>query len=1786
VHTLKTLSLVLLVVLVFGLSTAMAQSVSISPPSASVPVANTLQFSATTSGIPNVTCITFPCYQVRWSVNGIAGGNSTVGTVGGDGLYTAPSAVPNPATVTVTATSISMPTKSASATVTITASLVQVSISPTTLAADLGGIYGFSATVTGAANTAVTWSVNGIVGGNSTVGTITLIGTYFAPSVRPAGGTVTITATSVADPSKSATSTVTFAIPQVFISPETVSVQLGLKQQFTATISAFVDPTMRWTVNGVLGGNATVGTITASGLYTAPLAVPVPNVVNVIATSVADPTKYATAMVTIIPIPVRVSIAPTAVALDTGKQQQFTAAVSGSDNTGVIWSVNGIRGGTLTAGTITQTGLYTAPATRPNIGDIPVTATSVADPNASATALVTINLVIIDPRPGPAVSVGISPTDVFVSTGTTEQFSATAFGVTGASFRWSVNNSVGGYAAIGTITQTGLYMAPTTVINFPISITATLISDPTKSATASVTIIPATVLISVSPRFITLDTAASQRFTATVTGAASQFVKWAVNGFDGGSAAVGTITSDGLYTAPQRTPSPALVRITATSLDNPKASGTALVTISPVTISISPSSMILNTGAGASQRFFATVSGTANKAVRWTVNGVLGAVTEYGQISQDGYYIAPQTTPNPSTVNVTVTSLADPTISATAKVFLKDTLGTQTPPSGSSGSLNWRNADIIFYPGTTSVKFHLDDVYGFSDRKIFVSMAVIGNPFGWGARVYPDSERPNQTFYFGDHPIDAVGAEGPPMKDGRTWQFKITLNQMLPDVPAKKKTWNGIIRIDSPRALKKGILGYPVSIPLNQSVIVNFAVADGSMGLPGLISEAPSLAPRDVARPGPGIIQTIAGTDDPTGYIRSGLATQINVFPQGNGVADAQGNFYFSDRANGAEVVRKLSPSGDLSVYAGGLGSGYSGDGGPATSALLFGPAGLAMDSAGNLYIADSLNHRVRKVDSKGTITTVAGNGIPLSSGDNGPALNAGIPAPQSLAIDSVGNLYIAEAQRVRVVAPDGTIVTVAGIGQPGVDTDNVPATTTSLYVTSIALDAAGDLYIADASGTTDRIRKVDIASGMLTTIAGTGDCCSSSGDGGPATAAVFGGGIRALAFDSAGNLYVADGLSIRKIGTDGVVHRFAGDGTDGSDGDGGPATAARLHNVGGLAVDAAGNVFIADFNRIREVGAGSGTTQIKDLVSDTGISIGNQRTTTMAPSATSCTLPDSVTAFLLSDKTVYLYLDGVATRNLTLSSDWRAPDGAVIPGVTWEVTAGSHCFTGSSLPIGSLSILRQGSWTARVYADGVLLFSLPFTVNPPLGSPSGGPATTRPFLLSTSSGLSLLTDFDQGALATGYGKVQPDPGSATPDGVAIYNYRQNGVLVSEAAVPANPALIGGRIYASVNGSVNTGIAIVNANDDDVSVDFYFTDVNGNNFGSGSTVIPANGKIARFLTEAPFNLNQNFEGTFTFIASDPVAAIALRIRTNERSETLFTTLPVANLADADRTDDLLFPQFADGNGWFTQIALVNPGNTTSTGTVQFTNPAGGPQPVDVGGTSSSSFGYTLPPRAVVRLQTSGTAAATVSGTVRVVPDTGMSAPSGLVIFAFRNGGVVVSEAGVPSEAAGTAFRLFAETSGSFPKSGSLQTGVAITNPSPGAAQVSLQLIPAGGGTIIRGNLSIPPNGQVAKFLSEIPGLESLPSEFQGVLRVSSVSPISVVGLRGRYNERADFLMSAAAAVDDSAFPGSQPSFFPHFVFGGGFTTQFILLGPQTGTTSSGILQFFSDSGIPLDLPVR
>ena len=267
-----------------------------------------------------------------------------------------------------------------------------------------------------------------------------------------------------------------------------------------------------------------------------------------------------------------------------------------------------------------------------------------------------------------------------------------------------------------------------------------------------------------------------------------------------------------------------------------------------------------------------------------------------------------------------------------------------------------------------------------------------------------------------------------------------------------------------------------------------------------------------------------------------------------------------------------------------------NGDGGPATQARLAPPAGVAIDGAGNLYIADVNFGHVRKVDGQtGVITTVAGKGKSGSSGDGGPATQAALDDPSGLAIDGSGNLYIADTgnDRVRRVdAATGLITTVAGTGEEGFSGDGGPATQAALDEPhGLAFGGAGNLYIADTGN--DRVRRVDAATGLITTVAGTGEE-GFSGDGGPATQAALD-EPHGLAFGGAGNLYIADTGNDRVRRVDaatGLITTVAGTGEEGFSGDGGPATQAALDEPSGLAFDGAGNLYIADTrnSRVRRV--------------------------------------------------------------------------------------------------------------------------------------------------------------------------------------------------------------------------------------------------------------------------------------------------------------------------------------------------------------------------------------------------------------------------------------------------------------------------------------------------------------------------------------------------------------------------------------------------------------------------
>jgi adhesin/invasin len=300
---------------------------------------------------------------------------------------------------------------------------------------------------------------------------------------------------------------------------------------------------------------------------------------------------------------------------------------------------------------------------------------------------------------------------------------------------------------------------------------------------------------------------------------------------------------------------------------------------------------------------------------------------------------------------------------------------------------------------------------------------------------------------------------------------------------------------------------------------------------------------------------------------------------------DAAGNIYISDSGNNR--IRKVLNGTIVTLVGTGV-AGFGGDNGPAVSAQINQPRAIIFDSSGNMYIADSGNNRVRKVTPSGVITTVAGAGVPGGGGDGGQATAGQLNNPFGLAVDSSGNLFIADAYnyKIRRVDPSGIITTYAGTGTAGSSGDGGPAANATLMQPyALVADASGNLYISDVAG--NKIRKIDRATGVITTFAGTG-APNFSGDGGPAATAQLN-GPTGMAFDSAGNLYFTDlnNNRVRKIDTSGIITTVAGDGSSAYTNDGQPSLNAGIGSPIDVAIDANGVMYVAqrDFAVVRFIG-------------------------------------------------------------------------------------------------------------------------------------------------------------------------------------------------------------------------------------------------------------------------------------------------------------------------------------------------------------------------------------------------------------------------------------------------------------------------------------------------------------------------------------------------------------------------------------------------------------------------
>lgn len=411
----------------------------------------------------------------------------------------------------------------------------------------------------------VNWSINGVVGGNSTYGTITPAGVYTAPAVPPAANVITVAATSTAYPDISGSATLTITHPQPYIWSSYPSKVAAGPVSLTLNGAGFI-PTSTASINNqpmtvayfsstkiVVSGN-----IPASMVGTAQLRVaqPAPGAVT------SDPLNLTVTLSS-----VTVSVSPSSASVGLNATQTFTATVGGTANTMVTWSA--------TAGTISTAGVYTAPATLPNPAVATVKATSVADPLVSGTATVTLTQ--------PVTSVTVTPTTASVQTGGTRQFTASVANNANQMVTWTVNNVAGGNATVGTISSTGLYTAPASVPSpAAVTVKAASVAVPTATASATVTVtVPAT-SVTLTPSTASVPSGTTRQFTAVVNNNANQSVTWAVNNVAGGNSTVGTISAAGVYTAPISIPNPAKVTVKATSVAVTTASASSTVTITAV----------------------------------------------------------------------------------------------------------------------------------------------------------------------------------------------------------------------------------------------------------------------------------------------------------------------------------------------------------------------------------------------------------------------------------------------------------------------------------------------------------------------------------------------------------------------------------------------------------------------------------------------------------------------------------------------------------------------------------------------------------------------------------------------------------------------------------------------------------------------------------------------------------------------------------------------------------------------------------------------------------------------------------------------------------------------------------------------------------------------------------------------------------------------------------------------------------------------------------------------------
>lgn len=941
----------------------------------------------------------------------------------------------------------------------------------------------------------------------------------------------------------------------------------------------------------------------------------------------------------------------------------------------------------------------------------------------------------------------------------------------------------------------------------------------------------------------------------------------------------------------------------------------------------------------------------------------------------------------------------------------------------------------------------------------------------------------------------------------------------------------------------------------------------------------------------PGEITTVAGIGKYLGEGRPAKEVPIHVE---HVTIDRDGNVYIAQPDNG--VINRIGPDGIMTRFAG-IGASFAGDdigdGKSALDATLVFPHAAVVGPDGNVYIADSFNHRVRKVDVRaGIITTVAGSGpngtccLGTYGGDGGPAVQAKLNQPNQFAFDARGNLYILDTgnYRIRKVSPDGIITTMAGTGRAGFSGDGGLSTQAEINpgegadFGTVKVDTKGNIFLLDERN--GRIRKIDAGTGIIQTVVGGG---TRTEDGIPGLQLLYQG--HGMALDKAGNLYFGDNSRIRRVGADGVVSTVYGGPVSGYSPDGTAFDVGRVTNVGRMHVDDSGNILFVEFSNrlVRRIDAQTRTiSTVAGIVNDFGergpASAFNVATAGFRQLAIT---PENKVVFASGDKVRRMESDGTL---FTIAGnefvDPNARIGEDRPALATPVVGGGIAVDHAG------NVYTSGRGIHRIRPDAILS-----TLVPPEFGFAGDGGPSKEARLDNPGDIDADVDGNL-FVADGFNhrirRIDSRTGIITTFAGTAPPHKPNELVQNPSTGDGGPAL-----QAQMN--VPNHVAV------DRNGNVYFADTNRirwiDSRGIVDTFLPEcfgplskdrNGTVYAYCNGAILRLDRPRQATtiartglgpisgdgspsenagvgfVSGFAIDDFGNVFLAAWEHRRIRAIKGILPAS--------PSVFFPQFANGQGTTSAIVLTNPSAVASVSGQIALLDTNGNRLAGIVGTTTGTSSFTIPPFGSVVFNSNGQGNLVVASARLSVN----SHVGGIVRFAIPGLGITAVDASrrMPG------FLIPVRTSRPL----EMDTGFAIANTTGKTLTINLSLRDAQGHEVATAVRSLPPNGQIARFISEI-FPDSTTNDFQGTMtanvdRGNGGGTVVAVGLELRSGP-GEFTTLPITELDGGYLPTTLH--FAQFANGTGIVSNFILVNPSSRATVSGKMEFFDDNGNALNV---